>query len=89
MTQLFPPLIFSLVKNNLVNKFGAAAGIIAGITTVAYITISGSTIGTLFPTLPQAAKDLNVGIIALVINFIVMIVVSLISSRMHIKYSQS
>ncbi len=89
MTQLFPPLIFSLVKNNVVNKFGAAAGIIAGITTVAYITISGSTIGTLFPTLPQAAKDLNVGIIALVINFIIMIVVSLISSRMHIKYSQS
>ena len=78
MTQLFPSLLFSLMKNNFVDKFGAAAGIICGIATVAYITISGSTIGTLFPSLPQAAKDLNVGIIALVINFIVMILVSLL-----------
>ena len=73
----------------MIDKLGAAAGIIAGIATVAYITISGSTIGTLFPSLPQAAKDLNVGIIALVINFIVMILVSLISSRIHSKVSQS
>lgn len=81
MTQLFPPLIFSLLKNNPVTKFGESTGIICGIATVAYITISGSTIGTLFPSLPQAAKDLNVGIIALVI--IMMILVSLISSRIR------
>lgn len=82
MTQLFPPLTFSLLKSNLVNKFGAAVGIICGIATVAYITISGSTIGTLFPMLPQAAKDVNVGIIALVVNFIVMIAVSLVARKL-------
>ncbi len=88
MTQLFPSFIFSLMTRNQIDKWGAAAGMIAGIATVAYITISGSTIGTLFPSLPQVAKDLNVGIIALLINFIVMILVSFITSRVHIKYGQ-
>ena len=89
MTQLFPSFIFSLMTRNQIDKWGAAAGMIAGIATVAYITISGSTIGTLFPSLPQVAKDLNVGIIALLINFIVMILVSLISSRVRSKVGQS
>jgi SSS family solute:Na+ symporter len=44
---------------------------------VAYITIAGSTIGTLFPFLPQAVQDINVGIIALLANVAVMVVVSL------------
>lgn len=76
ITQLFPSLLFSLKKNNSINKQGAIAGIICGLAIVTYITISQSTIGTLFPSLPQAAKDLNVGIIALAVNFIVMICVS-------------
>ncbi|MFY0542872.1 sodium:solute symporter family protein [Brevibacillus sp. H7] len=77
VTQLFPSLFFSLWNRNFVTKQGAAAGIIAGVATVAYITISKSTIGTLFPSLPQAVQDLNVGIIALIINVVVMSVVSL------------
>ena len=77
ITQLFPSLLFSLKKKNFINKYGAIAGIICGLAIVTYITISQSTIGTLFPSLPQAAKDLNVGIIALAVNFIVMMVVSL------------
>jgi SSS family solute:Na+ symporter len=79
VTQLFPALFFSLWERNFVTKEGASAGIIAGVVTVAYITISKSTIGTLFPSLPQAVQDLNVGIIALVINVVVMTIVSLVS----------
>ena len=46
-----------------------------------YFTFEGSntTIGTLFPLLPQSIQDLNQGIIALVINLVVMTVVSLIT----------
>ena len=76
ITQLFPSLLFSLKKKNSINKYGAIAGIISGLAIVISITISQSTIGTLFPSLPQAAKDLNVGIIALAVNFIVTILVS-------------
>ncbi|WP_110926445.1 sodium:solute symporter family protein [Bacillus massiliglaciei] len=78
ITQLFPPLLFSLKKNNIVNKYGAVTGIISGLAVVTYITLSGTTIGTLFPSLPQAAKDLNVGIIALAVNILVMLAVSLL-----------
>lgn len=79
VTQLFPSLVFSLMKRNFVTKQGAAAGIIAGVATVTYITVSKSTIGTLFPFLPQSVQDLNVGIIALIVNLVVMTVVSLVT----------
>lgn len=72
VTQLFPSLLASLPRRPLVTKEAAAAGIIAGVATVAYITISGSTVGTLIPALPQWAKDLNVGIVALVVNVVVL-----------------
>ncbi|KAB2336717.1 sodium:solute symporter [Cytobacillus depressus] len=82
VTQLFLPLVFSLSKRNFVTKQGAFAGIAVGVATVAYISISHTTIGTLFPSLPQFIKDLNVGVIALVMNLIVMIVVSLVTGKM-------
>jgi solute:Na+ symporter, SSS family len=77
VTQLFPTLVFSLMKNNFVTTQGAFAGIGAGVATVAYITITGSKVGTLFPFLPQAIQDFNAGIIAMIINIVVLVVVSL------------
>lgn len=85
VTQLFPSLIFSLLKNNFVTKYGAIAGIISGISTVAYITISKTTIGTLFPALPQAIKDLNVGIIALFVNVTVLFIISLLTRNLAVQ----
>ncbi|MCO0599979.1 sodium:solute symporter [Peribacillus butanolivorans] len=80
VTQLFPALVFSLAKKNFVTKQGAASGIIAGVATVAYVTISGTTIGTIFPSLPQFLKDLNVGVVALIINLVVTIIVSVVTA---------
>jgi solute:Na+ symporter, SSS family len=79
VTQLFPALVFSLAKKNIVTKEGAFAGIAVGVFTVAYITISASTVGTLFPALPQFVKDLNVGVVALIINLVVTFGVSLVT----------
>ncbi|WP_144549849.1 sodium:solute symporter [Bacillus sp. X1(2014)] len=79
VTQLFPALVFSLAKKNVVTKAGAFAGIAVGVFTVAYITISASTVGTLFPELPQFVKDLNVGVIALIINLVVTFAVSFVT----------
>ncbi|KQL49674.1 sodium:solute symporter [Brevibacillus choshinensis] len=77
ITQLFPALLCSLLpNNNPVNKYGAAWGILCGVATVAYLTISKTTIGTLFPDLPQAVKDLNTGFIALFVNLLITFVVS-------------
>lgn len=81
VTQLFPAFIFSLMKNNIVTKYGACAGIVAGIASVMYITITETTLGTLFPALPQIIKDTNVGVISLFINLVVLMVVSLATKK--------
>ncbi|KWW17288.1 sodium:solute symporter [Peribacillus simplex] len=85
ITQLFPAVLFSLAKNNMVTKQGAAAGMMAGVITVAYMTITNATIGTLLPLLPQVMKDLNVGIIALSINIFFMLVVSYFTKKLPVS----
>lgn len=79
VTQLFPSLVGSLFGDRFVTKQGAAFGMIFGVATVAYTTITGATVGSILPFLPQAIKDFNVGIIALIINVIVLVVVSLMT----------
>jgi SSS family solute:Na+ symporter len=76
VTQLFPPLLLSLAGNRWVTREGAAAGIVAGVATVAAISLSHATIGTLFPALPVQIKELNTGLIALAVNVAVLFVVS-------------
>lgn len=76
VTQLFPPLVLSLAGNRWITREGAAAGIVAGVATVAAISLSHVTIGTLFPALPALIKELNVGLIALAVNVAVLVIVS-------------
>ncbi|TKH86899.1 sodium:solute symporter family protein, partial [Bacillus cereus] len=85
VTQLFPALVCSLFPRQIITKQGAIAGMGVGLLVVAYITLSGSTIATMFPSFPQYIKDLNVGIVALLINIIVMFVVSGFTKGVFIK----
>src|SRR5919206_338447 len=78
VTQLFPALIASLPRRPVVPKEAAATGIIVGVVTVAYLTISGATVATLLPGLPQWIKDLNVGIVALLVNLAALAVVTFV-----------
>jgi len=80
VTQLFPSLILSLAQRNIATREGAAAGIIAGVATVAAVSLSGASLHKL-AWLPAQIQDLNIGIIALVVNFIVLVVVSLATRR--------
>ena len=79
VTQLFPALVLSLGRVPRVSALAAAAGIIAGELTVATITIAGVSVASLVPSAPQVVKDLNVGIVALVVNIAVIAIVSLVS----------
>jgi SSS family solute:Na+ symporter len=79
VTQLFPALVASLAARQYVTKQGAAAGIVVGVVAVAVVTLSGVTVGSLIPALPQAIKDLNVGVIALFLNAVVMVGVSAVT----------
>ena len=76
VTQLLPALLLSLPERPLATAAGAAAGILAGEVTVAWLLLSGTTLGRLFPAWPGAITDLNVGIVALIVNAVVLLAVS-------------
>ena len=81
VTQLMPAVVLSLGSRPMATTAGAFAGIVAGELVVGYMTISGATLTTLMPRAPQIVKDLNVGIVALIVNVVVLAVVSLASAR--------
>ncbi len=83
VTQLFPALFFSLMQRNPVTKQGAFAGILAGVLTVAAVTLSKSTVASLFPFLPATLMDLNVGMVALLINIGTTLLVSVATRRVQ------
>lgn len=76
VTQMFPVLALSLIGSRWATREGASCGIVAGVATMAVISFTHASIATLFPSLPIGIKELNVGIIALAVNFVVLILVS-------------
>jgi SSS family solute:Na+ symporter len=79
VTQFFPALIFSLLPKNPVTKQGAFAGIVVGAGAVVYFTLSNQTLATLFPSMPEFFRDLNIGTVAVVLNICALAVVSLVT----------
>jgi SSS family solute:Na+ symporter len=83
VTQLFPSLLMALVRPGWVTRYGAGAGIVAGVGMVAAMSFAGatpetsSTVDSLIGGLPGFLAQLNLGIVALVANVIVMVGVSL------------
>ena len=82
VTQLFPPLVLALTKPGWVTKQGAMAGIVAGVAMVATMSFAGATpetsssVDSFIPGLPSYIAQLNLAIVALVVNLIVMVAVS-------------
>lgn len=79
VTQLFPALLLSLGRAPRVSALAASAGIVAGEATVAFVGFTGISVATLMPWAPQVVKDLNVGVVALVVNAAVIGLVALVS----------
>jgi len=88
VTQLFPALILSLPNRPIATRQGAMAGIVAGEATVVALTLTGATMGSLFPSWPPVITDLNVGIIAMLVNVLVLFAVSGLTGRPH-RYLQT
>ncbi len=81
VTQLSPALLCSLSPNNPINRYGAGAGIVVGVTAIAVTVLTKSTLASLFPGLPDWAHDINVGVLALALNIVTMISVSVLTER--------
>ncbi len=85
VTQLFPALVMALVRPGWVTKQGAMAGIVAGVAMVAAMSFAGatpetsSTVDSLVGGLPPFLAQLNLGIVALVVNLLVMVGVSAVT----------
>ena len=64
-------------------------GILAGVATVTYVTVAGTTIGQLLPFLPQVLADTNIGVVALFDNFVVLLTVGLATGGLAVRREQS
>src|SRR3954468_20069367 len=82
VTQLFPALVLSLARPAWVNRYGAMTGIAAGVGMVAAMSFAGatpetaSTVDALIPGLPGFLAQLNLAILALLVNLLVTLAVS-------------
>ncbi|MGE7760343.1 sodium:solute symporter family protein [Peribacillus sp. NPDC097895] len=85
ITQLAPSLFCSLPKNNMINKYGAMSGILAGVGIVLYATIANVKVATFLPDIPSVINDISTGVIALLINMIVTFVVSALTKHITMQ----
>lgn len=85
IAQLAPAFFLSFSHKNYINKYGAMTGIITGVLIVLYATIFNIKIATFFPTVSHTINDISTGAIALFINIVITIIVSLASKNIPIK----
>ncbi|KZR58926.1 sodium:solute symporter family protein [Pseudobacillus badius] len=82
IAQLVPALLFSFFNQRAFNKFGAMAGIITGVAIVLYATVTGAKLADAFPSIPPIINDINTGAIAMAVNVIIAIFVSLLTNHL-------
>jgi len=79
VTQFFPSVMLSLFTKQGVNKYGAASGILVGVGIVIYFTMTKVSI----------LWGINTGFLALLVNFIVVLVVSAATRNAQVGAEQS
>jgi SSS family solute:Na+ symporter len=81
VTQLLPALALSLPETPFATTAGAIAGIVTGEIIVSVLAFSGVTLPKLLPAWPHAVTDVNVGVVALVVNAAVVVAVSAMTRK--------
>lgn len=77
ITQIFPALIFGFGRRPIATRSGVFIGLGAGVAFVTAIAVTHQHLTHLFPWLPSAVAQLNVGIAALIVNAFFLLVVSI------------
>ncbi|WP_035558342.1 MULTISPECIES: sodium:solute symporter [Burkholderiaceae] len=85
VAQLAPSLFASLLRRNPGTARGAIAGIGVGTISVALMTFANAHLSTLLRQLPAGVRDVNVGIIALLLNVATFAAVSVAERRMKVS----
>ncbi|KVQ18862.1 hypothetical protein WK91_17370 [Burkholderia cepacia] len=82
---MFPAFIFSVLPRPFGNKYGAFAGIATGAAIMAYFAVSNATLAQQLPNWPDTIRYLNTGLVALIINGLVFVVISLGTSVQRVR----
>jgi SSS family solute:Na+ symporter len=82
ITQLVPALIFSFFNTRLMNKYGAIAGILTGVSIVLFNAITSFKLVNVFPNIPSAINDINIGFVAIGINIFIGLSVSFVTNML-------
>jgi solute:Na+ symporter, SSS family len=82
ITQLVPALIFSFFNTKLMNKYGAIAGILTGVSIVLFNAITSFKLVNIFSNIPSAINDINIGFIAIGVNIFIGMSVSLVTNTL-------
>jgi SSS family solute:Na+ symporter len=80
VSQVLPALLMSFWRNNPINKYGAGAGMIAGLGTVSLLVLTDNSLAT-FISSPAWVADLNPGLVGLLINITLMFSFSALTRR--------
>jgi SSS family solute:Na+ symporter len=89
VTQLFPSVVLAIPAIPWATRAGAFAGILVGEATVAYMTIGHVTLGKLLPTVSPLITDLNIGIVAMLLNILTVVSVSFATRKSHPQLARS
>ena len=84
LTQLFPSFVSSLLPRPFGNKYGAFAGIGAGAVVLAAAVGFDVTLRTLMPGASDTVGSINMGLVALAVNALTFVVVSLLTRSRNV-----
>jgi len=85
VTQFVPAVVCNFLKKNPLTVEGVFAGIIVGVTIVGWQAATGAHLSKLFPSWPSYIQDINIGFLALSVNIIVSLIVSLFTRKVTAK----
>lgn len=89
ITQLVPAMAFNFFNSKYMNKFGAMAGILTGVSIVLFNAVTSFKLVNIFPNIPSVINDINIGFVAILINIAVGVIVSLLTNSIVRKQNQS
>ncbi|KAB2329349.1 sodium:solute symporter family protein [Cytobacillus depressus] len=80
ITQLVPAMLFGFFNTKFMNKYGAIAGILTGVSIVLFNAITKFKLINIFPNIPSAINDINIGFVAIAVNIFIGVSVSLLTN---------
>jgi len=75
-------MIFGFFNTKLMNKYGAITGILTGVSIVLFNAVTSFKLVNISPNIPSLINDSNIGLIALAINIVIGVSVSLITNTL-------